>query len=180
MVRITITIEDDLLAEIDAAAEARDSRTAPRSSAICPRRAAAGRRGRRTIGPMRCGAGLRLRRRGAGTSKRPVQNFDGDHDLSLATLHVDLDDEFPHGGHGAERRSGEVRTCDHIIAERGVRYGRVVKTRTHRQEAEGAKQGHRHARIVASPDGAEPESGDEAGLSVGTADHRHQLAIFSR
>ena len=60
-------------------------------------------------------------------SKRLVQNFHGHHDLSLATLHVHLDDDSCMEVTALKGSSGEVRHfADHIIAERGVRYGRVV------------------------------------------------------
>ena len=74
-------------------------------------------------------------------SKRLVQNFHGHHDLSLATLHVHLDDDSCMEVTALKGASGEVRHfADHIIAERGVRYGRVVMIPTGiRQEAEGAQ-----------------------------------------
>jgi CopG family nickel-responsive transcriptional regulator len=58
-------------------------------------------------------------------SKRLVQNFRGHHDLSLATLHVHLDDCMEVTA--LKGPAGEVRHfVDHTIAERGLRYGRVV------------------------------------------------------
>jgi len=60
-------------------------------------------------------------------SKRLVENFHGHHDLSLATLHVHLSDESCMEVTALMGQSAEVRhLADHIIAERGVRYGRVV------------------------------------------------------
>ena len=56
-----------------------------------------------------------------------MQNFHGHHDLSLATLHVHLDDDSCMEVTALMGPTGEVRHfADHIIAERGVRYGRVV------------------------------------------------------
>ena len=74
-------------------------------------------------------------------SKRLVQNFHGHHDLSLATLHVHLDDDSCMEVTALKGASGEVRhLADHIIAERGVRYGRVVMIPTASdEEAEGAQ-----------------------------------------
>ena len=56
-----------------------------------------------------------------------MENYHGHHELSLATLHVHLDDDncmevTALRGSGAELQ----HFADHIIAERGVKYGRVV------------------------------------------------------
>ena len=55
-------------------------------------------------------------------SKRLVQNFHGHHDLSLATLHVHLDDDSCMEVTALKGAAGDVQHfADHIIAERGVR-----------------------------------------------------------
>lgn len=60
-------------------------------------------------------------------SKRLVENFHGHHDLSLATLHVHLNDESCMEVTALMGQSSEIKhLADHVIAERGVRYGRVV------------------------------------------------------
>jgi len=60
-------------------------------------------------------------------SKRLVENFHGHHDLSLATLHIHLDDDSCMEVTALKGSRGDVQhLADHIIAERGVRYGRVV------------------------------------------------------
>ena len=60
-------------------------------------------------------------------SRRLVQNFHGHHDLSLATLHVHLDD---HNCMVVTALQGPTKDlqyfADHVIAERGVKYGRVI------------------------------------------------------
>ena len=68
------------------------------------------------------------------------------HDLSLATLHVHLDDDSCMEVTALKGASGEVRHfADHIIAERGVRYGRVVMIPTASDKKPKArKHGHRH------------------------------------
>lgn len=59
--------------------------------------------------------------------KRLIENVHGHHDLSLATLHVHLSNDSCMEVTVLRGQSGEVRhVADHIIAERGVRYGRVV------------------------------------------------------
>jgi nickel-responsive transcriptional regulator NikR len=79
-------------------------------------------------------------------SKRLVQNFHGHHDLSLATLHVHLDDDSCMEVTALKGASSEVQHfADHIIAERGVRYGRVVMIPTASEKKPKArKHGHHH------------------------------------
>ncbi|UGA48668.1 nickel-responsive transcriptional regulator NikR [Bradyrhizobium quebecense] len=125
--RITITIEDDLLAEIDAAAEARGYQN---RSEIIRGLARAGLQQSAEDAPSgQCVAALVYVYDHAARdlSKRLVPNFHGRHDLSLATLHVHLDDDSCMEVTALKGASCEVRHfADHIIAERGVRYGRVV------------------------------------------------------
>jgi CopG family nickel-responsive transcriptional regulator len=84
-------------------------------------------------------------------SKRLVHTFHDHHDLTLATMHVHLDHEscmevtVLRGPTSAIRHVGE-----HVIAERGVRHGRLVlvpvavEPETH---GHGAEPGHRHDHI---------------------------------
>jgi CopG family nickel-responsive transcriptional regulator len=81
-------------------------------------------------------------------SRRLVKNYHGHHDLSLATLHVHLDDNNCMEITALRGSGAEVQHfADHIIAERGVKYGRVMMIPT---EAAGKKHGahkrggHRH------------------------------------
>ena len=78
-------------------------------------------------------------------SRRLVENYHGHHDLSLATLHVHLDDDSCMEVTALKGSSGEVRHfADHIIAERGVRYGRVVMIPTATGK-KPRKRAHKHA-----------------------------------
>jgi len=144
MQRITITIEDDLLAEIDAAAEARGYQN---RSEIIRDLARAGLQQNAEDAPSgQCVAALVYVYDHAARelSKRLVQNFHGHHDLSLATLHVHLDDDSCMEVTALKGQSGEVRHfADHIIAERGVRYGRVVMIPTVPAKKPRARK-HRH------------------------------------
>jgi CopG family nickel-responsive transcriptional regulator len=128
MQRITITIEDDLLAEIDAAAEARGYQN--RSEIIRDLARAGLQQSAEDMAPSgQCVAALVYVYDHAARdlSKRLVQNFHGHHDLSLATLHVHLDNESCMEVTALRGSSAEVKHfAGHIIAERGVRYGRVV------------------------------------------------------
>ena len=72
------------------------------------------------------------------------------HDLSLATLHVHLDHDSCLEVSVLRGTSGDVRHfADHIIAERGVRYGRLVLVPV---DASGVQHSHgkghqRHAHL---------------------------------
>ena len=81
-------------------------------------------------------------------SRRLVENYHGHHDLSMATLHVHLDDDNCMEVTALKGTGAEVQHfADHIIAERGVRYGRLVMIPTEAGKQKGVphkKQGHRH------------------------------------
>src|SRR3569833_4290546 len=128
MQRITITIEDDLLAEIDAAAEARGYQN--RSEIIRDlTRAGLQRSTEDTAQTGPCVAGLVYVYDHAARdlSKRLAQEFHGHHNLALATLHVHLDGNNSMEMTALRGSADAVRhIADHIIAARGVRSGRVV------------------------------------------------------
>ena len=149
MQRITITIEDDLLAEIDAAAKARGYQN---RSEIIRDLARAGLRqsaeNAEASGPCVAALVYIYDHAARDLSKRLVQNFHGHHDLSLATLHVHLDDDSCMEVTALKGASGDVQHfADHIIAERGVRYGRIVMipTSTDKKPRSAPRRGHRHA-----------------------------------
>jgi CopG family transcriptional regulator, nickel-responsive regulator len=148
MQRITITIEDELLAKIDAAAEARGYQN---RSEIIRDLARAGLQQNAEHAPSgQCVAALVYVYDHAARdlSKRLVRNFHGHHDMSLATLHVHLDDDSCMEVTALKGASGDVQHfADHIIAERGVRYGRVVMipTSTGKKPRSAPRRGHRHA-----------------------------------
>ena len=147
MQRITITIEDDLLAEIDAAAGERGYQN---RSEIMRDLARAGlqQTAQEAVLSGQCVAALVYvyDHAARGLSKRLVQNFHGHHDLSLATLHVHLDDDSCMEVTALKGAASEVQHfADHIIAERGVRYGRVVMIPTAGTRKKRArKSAHRH------------------------------------
>lgn len=149
MQRITITIEDDLLAEIDAAADARGYQN--RSEIIRDLARAGLQQSAEDSAPTgACVAGLVYvyvyDHAARDLSKRLVQEFHGHHDLALATLHVHLDDNNCMEMTALRGDASEVRHfADRIIAERGVRYGRVMMIPTGEgKPAKVRKHGHRH------------------------------------
>jgi CopG family nickel-responsive transcriptional regulator len=84
-------------------------------------------------------------------SKRLTRVFHDHHDLSLASTHVHLD-------HGScmeiavlRGEAGEVgHLADHIIAERGVRHGRLVMVPVnveHEKHPHGGKPSHGHVHV---------------------------------
>ena len=81
-------------------------------------------------------------------SRRLVENYHDHHDLSLATLHVHLDDDNCMEVTALRGPGDEVQHfADHIIAERGVKYGRVVMIPNERggKKDIARKRGHRHS-----------------------------------
>ena len=147
MQRVTITLDDDLMADLDRIIESRGYQN--RSEIIRDLARAGLQQSAEDAAPSgQCVAALVYVYDHAARdlSKRLVQNFHGHHDLSLATLHVHLDNDSCMEVTALKGSSGEVRHfAEHIIAERGVRYGRVVMIPTSTTKPHHAtKRGHRH------------------------------------
>lgn len=154
MQRITITLDDDLLSEVDAFMAARGY--ASRSEAIrdLARSGLASAADARPdpAGDTRPCVGALVYLFDHETrelSRRLTDTHHHHHDLSLVTTHVHLDAErclevaLLRGPRGAVRHF-----ADHVISERGVRYGRLVLV----PDAEGAADHHVHA----AGDGSRP------------------------
>ncbi len=128
MQRVTITLDDDLMADLDRliARQGYQNRSeAIRDLARAGLQQAASDAG----GSGECVAALVYVYDHAARdlSSRLANNFHHRHDLSLATLHVHLDHDNCMEVTALKGRAAEVQhLADHIIAERGVRYGRVV------------------------------------------------------
>jgi CopG family nickel-responsive transcriptional regulator len=127
MQRVTITIDDDLVAEIDAFMETRGY--ANRSEAFRDL-ARSGLEKFSTETPGReCVATLSYVYDHAARQlpKRLTQDFHDHHSLAQATLHVHLDHDSCLEVTVLKGLSSEVKAfADHVIAERGVRHGHVV------------------------------------------------------
>jgi CopG family nickel-responsive transcriptional regulator len=146
MQRITISIDDDLLAEIDKIAEQRKYQN--RSEAIRDLARAGIQAGNSYSNhDEQCVAALFYvyDHEARELSKRLTKTFHEHHDLSLASLHVHLD-------HGncmevslLRGQVGDVQTfADGVIAERGVRHGKLVIVPADEKEASAHHHTHPH------------------------------------
>jgi len=128
MQRITITLDDDLMEQLDAMIVEHGYQN--RSEAIRDFARAGMQQAAQEKGKAgKCVAALVYVYDHAARdlSRRLVENYHGHHDLSLATLHVHLDDDHCMEVTALQGTGAEVQHfADHIIAERGVRYGRLV------------------------------------------------------
>jgi CopG family nickel-responsive transcriptional regulator len=151
MQRVTITLDDGLMADLDRIIEARGYQN--RSEAIRDLARAGIQQAAQEAGAKGdCVAALVYVYDHAARelSKRLVQNFHGHHEMSLATLHVHLDND---SCMEVTVLKGGVRDvqhfADHIIAERGVRHGRVVMIPADPPDDDGGqgreRMFHRHA-----------------------------------
>jgi CopG family transcriptional regulator, nickel-responsive regulator len=149
MQRITIVLDDELLAEVDRMVSARGYQN--RSEAIRDLARAGLQRNVAEISPMRACVGALVYvfdHDSRELSKRLTRSFHDHHDLSLASMHVHLDHESCMEVAVLQGKMKDVQhLADHIIAERGVRHGRLVtvpvalERQTH---AHGHTSGHRH------------------------------------
>lgn len=137
MQRITITLDDDLMNDLDALIAARGYQN--RSEAIRD----LARAGMQQTAPEKgksgdCVAALVYVYDHAqrDLSRRLVDTYHHHHALSLATLHVHLDDDNCMEVTALRGPGKDVQHfADHIIAERGVKYGRVVMMPTGKKSA---------------------------------------------
>lgn len=128
MQRVTVTLDDELMADLDRIIAARGYQN--RSEAIRDLARAGIREAASEAGSAgECVAALVYVYDHAARelTKRLVRNFHGHHDMSLATLHVHLDDDSCMEVTVLKGAAREVQHfAEHIIAERGVRHGRIV------------------------------------------------------
>lgn len=151
MQRITITLDDDLMDELDQMIVEQGYQG--RSEAIRDFTRAGMQQAAQKMGKSAdCVAALVYVYDHAerDLSRRLMENYHGHHDLSVATLHVHLDDDNCMEVTALKGSGAEVQHfADHIIAERGVRYGRLVMmpTETNKKKARPPRKnaGHRHS-----------------------------------
>ena len=128
MQRVTITVDEDLMADIDRLIAARGYQN--RSEAIRDLARTGLQQAAVEVAPRRpCVAALvytydHARR---DLSKRLTGSFHHRHDMSVSTLHVHLDEARCLEVTVLKGLSDEVRHfADHVIAERGLRHGQLV------------------------------------------------------
>ncbi len=84
-------------------------------------------------------------------SKRLTRSFHEHHDLSLAAMHVHLDHDSCMEVTVLRGKTEEVQhLASHVIAERGVRHGRVVMVPVEidqQKHAHGDEPSHRHSHV---------------------------------
>lgn len=128
MQRVTITIDDELAAELDRFMEKRGY--ANRSEAIRDlARGGLTQRAAEVPGDGKCVAALVYvyDHHARDLPKRLTQGFHEHHDIAQATLHVHLDEDSCLEVAVLRGRGSQVREfADAVIAERGVRHGHVV------------------------------------------------------
>jgi CopG family transcriptional regulator, nickel-responsive regulator len=128
MQRVTITIDDELMAELDRIIAARGYQN--RSEAIRDLARAGIREAAEGLDQRRdCVAALVYVYDHAARqlSKRLADAFHDHHELSLASMHAHLDHDSCMEVTILRGKADKVRRfAEHVIAERGVRHGRVV------------------------------------------------------
>jgi len=148
MQRITITIDDELLAGVDRLIAERGYQN--RSEAIRDLTRAGMAQMHEPTNEQSGVAALVYvyDHEGRELAKRLTRAFHDHHDLSLATMHVHLDHESCLEVAVLRGEMREIRDfAEHVIAERGVRHGRLVavpvalETERH---AHGGERSHRH------------------------------------
>jgi CopG family nickel-responsive transcriptional regulator len=152
MQRITITIDDELAQEIDNLAELRGNTNRSETvrdlvrAGIAQNRAA-------TLPASDCVAGV-LYVYDQGTRelpKRLAHAYQDQHDLTVATLRIALDHDSLMEVAVLKGRTAEVeRLAESIIAERGVRHGRIIMIPAeieHTRHAHGERRPHVHQHI---------------------------------
>jgi CopG family nickel-responsive transcriptional regulator len=151
MQRVTITLDDDLMADLDRIIAARGYQN--RSEAIRDlARTGLEQAAVEVAGTRPCVAALVYvyDHHARELPKRLTQGFHDHHDLSQATLHVHLDEASCLEVTVLKGRGTEVQSfANQVIAERGVRHGHVVYMpapgRTAHSHGHAHQHGHSHS-----------------------------------
>jgi CopG family nickel-responsive transcriptional regulator len=155
MQRVTITIDDELDAELGRFMTARGY--ANRSEAIRDLARSGLQQAAVEVGGTRpCLAALVYiyDHEARDLPKRLTRDFHDRHDLAQATLHVHVDHESCLEVTVLKGRGSEVQDfADHIIAERGVRHGHVVYLPAEDAHRHGRGETHHHGHGRAHPPG---------------------------
>ncbi len=143
MQRVTITLDDDLMEQLDAVIEQRGYQN--RSEAIRDLARAGLREAveeSRTRGNCVAALVYIYDHHARNLPRRLTHSFHDHHDLSQATLHVHLDEERCLEVAVLRGKTDAVRHfADHLIAERGVYFGRTILVP---REMTQGKRPHKH------------------------------------
>ena len=152
MQRVTITLDDDLVAEIDRLTASKGYQN--RSEAIRDLTRAGMRMNAESAeGSGECiGALVYVYDHEArDLAKRLTRSFHHHHDLTLSALHIHLDHDSCMEVAVLRGEANDVQhLADSVIAERGVRYGRLVTVPVSiddEKHPHGHAPGHRHAHV---------------------------------
>jgi CopG family nickel-responsive transcriptional regulator len=147
MQRVTITLDDDLMDDLDRIIEARGYQN--RSEAIRDlARSGLEQAAVEVAGARRCVAALVYvyDHHARELPKRLTQEFHDHHELSQATMHVHLDAESCLEVTVLKGRGSDVQSfANHVIAERGVRHGHVFYVPADEHAAHSHSAAHSHA-----------------------------------
>jgi len=142
MYRMTITVDEELKAELDRIMRARGYHN--RSEAIRDLARAGLRQAAEDVGEARhCVAALvyAFSHSARDLAKKLTQTLHKHHGLSLGTLHIHVDEETCVEVNILKGRTSEIQgLANHVIAERGVRHGRIVTVPIDRAGAPNGKK----------------------------------------
>ena len=152
MQRITIAVDNELMTEIDRLMKSRGYQN--RSEAIRDlARAGIRQANEHTHAPSDCVAALVYvyDHEARELSKRLTRSFHEHHDLSLSSMHVHLDHDSCMEVSVLRGKTHDVQhLADHVIAERGVRYGQLIMVPVDieaQKHAHGGEPSHRHPHL---------------------------------
>lgn len=153
MQRITITLDDELMADLDRLIKAKGYQN--RSEAIRDLARTGLKEANAWDGRMTdCIAALVYvyDHNARQLSKRLTHNFHDHSDLSMATMHMHLDHDTCMEVAVLRGGSEDVRhLADHVIAERGVRHGRLVAIPLDDTRSSAHPHSHEHAHVKGKP-----------------------------
>jgi CopG family nickel-responsive transcriptional regulator len=153
MQRITITIDDELLAAIDQVIATRGYQNRSEAIRDLARAGMAELQDPSPDGQEGIAALVYVYdHEGRELAKRLTRSFHDHHDLSLATMHVHLDHESCMEVAVLRGAMNDIRHfAEHVISERGVRHGRLVAVPVEveaESHAHGGKRGrHLHTHV---------------------------------
>ena len=145
MQRVTLSLDDDLLAEVDALIQTRGYQNRSEAVRDLVRAGLQDTATSSASGPCIAALFYIYDHEARELSRRLTRTFHDHHDLSLTSLHVHLD-------HGSclevsllKGETQQVRTfADKVITERGVRHGQVIVVPIDHDEAHSHHHPHHH------------------------------------